>query len=179
MARAQFRGRGPRRKTQWVGIGNADGTASLPTFVALTATTPAIIAVDMYAQGLSALADEEVTVTRMIGELYVDLNLTTANATATVAVGCAVARLEAIVAGVASLPDPEDDPDFEWLYYGVFGLSNPSNALKDGVGTQRIIHYDVRGQRIVRAGQNVVWIAQSITNNCRAFVAGRLLVKLP
>jgi len=114
----------------------------------------------------------------MIGSITLALNLDTALATGTVAVGCAIARVEAINAGVASLPSPEDDPDFEWLYYGVFQAINPMNALRDGPVTGFRVPFDVRGQRVVRSGQTPVWIAESQGQSLAIGVGGRYLVKL-
>ena len=82
------------------------------------------------------------------------------------------------MAGVASFPSPEDDPNYEWLFYGVFMLLNPQNTLRDGPTSSFRIPFDVRGQRIVRNGHLPVWIAESQTNNAICGVGGRYLFKL-
>jgi len=177
MARS-FRGAGPRRKTQWGGFGRADGAALFPTQVTLAAGSSAIIANGIAIAGSTGVSGEEITVTRTIGVVTASIDATTAEGEATVGIGCIVARGEAITAGVGSLPSVESDMDAEWLYYAVFMLRNPANTLQDGVISSRTVHFDVRGQRIVRAGSGIVWIAQANFTDCQVGVCGRYLVKL-
>jgi len=168
-----------RRKTQWGGFASAAGAVSLPTYVALGVGVPQLLSFNIVISGGLGLVDEEFTVTRMIGQFSAQLDVETADAQGTVAVGCVVSRNEAITAGVASLPSPEDDPDAEWLYYGVFGLGNSPVSPTDGAGFSWVRHdFDVRGQRIVRAGSSLVWIAEAQTTAARALVGGRYLTKL-
>ncbi len=178
MAR-QFRGGGSRRKTQWGGFGSSAGGAALEAMVALSADVSTIISRSVVIGGGLGIVDEEFTVTRMIGALTASLNVDTAVAAAGIAIGCAVVRNEALVAGVASLPSVEDDPDFEWLYYGVHGVRNqPVSGLQSEVSTVRRM-FDVRGQRVLRTGYSVAWLAESQNTNCFIQVGGRYLVKLP
>jgi len=178
MARTFQRG-GSRRKTQWAGMGNSSGAAALPTYITLSAGVASILSTALIVRGQSGLIIEgEVTITRMIGEYSAVLDSETADVQATLAIGCAVVRQEAITAGVASLPSPEDDPDFEWLYYGVHGMRNePISALQTDVSTLRK-SFDMRAQRILRVGYNVVWLAETQTADAFVVVGGRYLVKL-
>ena len=177
MAHGYTRG-GPRRKTQWGAFGSPAGAATIPTWVNLTAGTAAIISTAITVAGTVGLLDEEFTITRTIGRFNFATNVSTANLTGSVAVGCAVARVEAITAGVASLPSPEEDPDFEWLFYGVYGVKNPAGTLQDGPLSASFIDFDVRGQRIVRRGETIIWLAESETLAMQAMIGGRYLVKL-
>ena len=177
MARPQF-ARGPRRKTQWFGFGNSAGAATIPQMVSLTAGTPAIISNGMVAGGTTGLIDDEGTITRMIGHVGALMNVATAVVQASFAIGLAVARQEAVTAGVASLPSPEDDPDFEWLYYSIGFLANSNDTTQSSPINGLHLPFDVRGQRIVRTGQTTVWLAESQENNVRVGVGGRYLVKL-
>jgi len=176
MAHRNF-ARAMRRKTQWAGFGAAAATPTLPIMVSLTAGTPAIISTGGVIAGVFGFLDEEVTLTRTIGTISAFMRVNTAVTFATVAVGCIVVRGEAEAAGVAALPSPEDDPDAEWLYYDVFHIGNPQNALRDGPLSAVSRRFDVRGQRIVRAGSNVLWIAESETTDVSVGVAGRYLAK--
>ena len=180
MAARTFR-RGTRRKTEWGGFGDQAGGAALPDVIAIAAGAGnrQILSKDIVTAGLAAVAAQEYTITRMIGHLTVALNVTTAVATATIAVACGIAREDAITAGVASLPAPEDDPDFEWLFYSSIFLKNPNDTSQTGPASTRIISFDVRGQRIVRAGNIPFWIASCVTSNCQAAATGCYLVKLP
>jgi len=177
MAHRNF-ARAMRRKTQWVGMGNAAGAAVLPVEVDLTAGTAALLSQAFVRDGQVGLEEEEATITRTIGSVQSHITAGTANLSATVAVGCGIARGEAIAAGVGSLPSPEDDPDFEWLFYGVYLLHNASSGQQDDSGHQ-VVNFDVRGQRIVRGGSNVFWVAESQNADCSVGVGGRYLVKLP
>ncbi len=170
--------RAMRRKTQWAGFGTAAGAATLPIRVDLTAGTAAILSTGAVISGGVGIVDEEFTVTRTIGNFIARMAAATVDLSATVAVGCAVARVEAISAGVASLPSPEADPDFEWLYYAQFGLEQGETADIAYQLSNVRQSFDVRGQRIVRSGQTLVWLAESESAACVAMVGGRYLVKL-
>ena len=177
MARQFARG-GPRRKTQWGGFANAAGAASLPTLTAVAVGTSVVLSNGLVVAGSTGFFDEEVTITRMIGMWTAQISSTTADTEGTIAVGLAVARGEAILAGVASLPSLEDDPDFEWLYYGSAHLRNPNSVLQDGPINAIHVPFDVRGQRVLRSGSTVVWLAEAEETSMIAGVTGRALVKL-
>ncbi len=177
MANRNF-ARSMRRKTQWAGFGDAAGAANFPAAVNVSPGTAVIISTNMIVQGAAGLVDEEVTITRMIGQWSATINSDSALASSTVAIGCLVARNEAINAGVASLPDPENEPDAEWLYWGAWSGRNPQNALRDGPISGGRMEFDVRSQRIVRAGFSTVWIAMSQATTATVTVAGRYLAKL-
>ena len=177
MARA-FRRGGPRRKTQWGGMGTRAGGAGPGVPVTQATGVATIVSQGIITEGGSAgLLDDEITITRMIGEVFVQTNDAAAEQ-ASVAVGCYVARGEAISAGVGSLPDPGDDPGAEWLYYFAGGMVQDQAAVQ-GVESETIrMPFDVKGQRIVRSGSSVVWVA--LLEGGPGFVAvnGRYLVKL-
>ena len=178
MARRIIRGGGPRRKTQWAGMGDSVGAAVLPGFVVVPSGGPAILSFNMVVNGGVGLIDEEGTITRMIGRVSARINVNTANVSATLAVGCIVARNEAIVAGVGSLPSPEDDPDSDWLFYAVMGLVNPNTTNNDSSLANVHFDFDVSGQRIVRVGASPVWIAEAQSQAIFTQVGGRYLAKL-
>ncbi len=178
MANRNF-SRAMRRKTQWAGFGDAAGAANIPAWVAGAVGTPAIVSQAMIVQNAAGLIDEEITITRMIGRIGVTIDVATAGSRGAIAIGCLVARVTAISAGVASLPSPEDDPDSDWLYYAVLPVLNPATADTDGPLSMYTYDFDVKGQRVVRSGETPVWLMESQTVNCEAFVGGRYLAKLP
>ncbi len=176
MANRNF-ARAMRRKTQWAGIGTAVAAVGPNPPVNVAAAAAVILSAGLVVNGGSGLFDEETTVTRMIGEILV-LGDDIAGPGA-FAVGCVVARGEAITAGVASLPSPAGDPDAEWLYYYAGGLRNViGTGPASSVTAAARIQFDVRSQRILRAGSNVVWIAFADTDDMEISVNGRYLVKL-
>ena len=182
MANRNF-ARAMRRKTQWAGFGNEAGAATVPVMLNVTAGTTAIISVGAITAGGAGIFDDETTITRTIGRVAWSLSADGAAGTRTsVAIGCAVVRNEALTAGISALPSPETDPDFEWLYYSVHQLQQVGAQL-DGASLEGESHaFDVRGQRIVRLGQTLVWLAAvtsaAVAVDARVGVGGRYLVKL-
>ncbi len=167
-----------RRKTQWGGFGSEVGAALFPDFVSVASGSVAILSSAIVIGGALGVVDEEVTITRTIGTITVSLNVDTAVVTSRFAVGLGVMRSEALAAGVASMPDPETRPDFEWLYYHVGGLKNPNSALRDGPTSSYTVPFDVRGQRIVRTGETPVWLAAARGQSIHLAIGGRYLLKL-
>ena len=178
MANRQRYARGPRRVTQWAGFGNTAGAASLPIMVDITASASAILSQGIVAGGSSGISGERFTLTRTIGRLTAAINSNTANVNASIAVGCIKVRNEAVTAGVASMPNLEDDPDADWVYYTSMILRNPNNTLRDGAISMVHIPFDVKSQRKLDGGDQLVWIAFAITNNVSVGVTGRYLLKL-
>ncbi len=182
MAHRNF-ARAMRRKTQWAGFGSATGTAVLPDWQDVAANTSVILSQGTVIGSALGFVEEEVTITRMIGDIAYGINSDTADANASIAIGCMVVRSPALAAGVGSLPSLEDDPDSDWLYYGVFGVRTPVTIaanvqpIAQGISGGRF-HLDVRGQRILKTGESVVWLAEAQNAACLAFVGGRYLVKL-
>ena len=175
--------RGARRKTAWTGIGKADGTSQPPTEVVLAAGTNTLVARGVYATGAGAKgvpgAEDESTITRMIGSLYAQINVATTVASASVAIGALVMRQEAVVAGVASMPSPKDSPELDWLYYSVLQVRNPIGVEADGPLSGITRQFDVRGQRVLRNRDELVWLAEASVANCTVQVGGRVLFLLP
>ncbi len=176
MAHAQ-RG-GSRRKTQWGGFASAAGAATSPVITSVPAGTAVILSTGIIVSGGVGFVDEEVTITRMIGHMLGSMDSTSALTTGDLIIGCLVARVEAIAAGVGSLADPETQPDAEWLYWSSMTLRNGNNALVDGPMSSYSRDFDVRGQRIVRSGSSTVFIAKAPVSTVNAAVNGRFLVKL-
>jgi len=179
MAHRQF-ARAMRRKTQWGGFGDEAGTAALGSMLGLTAGTPVILSANVVISSGVGILDEEVTIIRTLGNITARMNSVTAAAQGRCAIGCIVIRNEALVAGVASLPSPEDDPDAEWLFYTQFDVVNPQTSALQGSNSPSDFRtaFDVRGQRIMRSGHTVVWLAETETESLLVGVAGRYLCKL-
>ena len=167
-----------RRKTQWYGFGDAAGNAVVPDLTIAASGVVAIMSEGFIANAGTGLSDEEGTITRMIGTLFVQVLVDTVSVDAGYAIGCVIARDEAIAAGVASLPDPESEPDAEWLYWTSGRLINPDTLDKASNISHTKIDFDVRGQRVARKGSRPVWLVAGRTNTVEASVAGRYLVKL-
>ncbi len=172
--------RGARRKTQWAGMGDATGGAVLPIPVSLTAGTASIISTGAIIGGGAGFVEEEVTLTRTIGNVFAQIAVNAASSGIAIALGLAVARAEAVAAGVASLPSPESDPDFEWVYYTVLMGRNPvaGSSPADNDIWKFQSNFDVKSQRVLRSGQTFVWLAESQSSSGVIGVGGRYLCKL-
>ncbi len=169
---------GSRRKTQWLGLATEAGVNGIPNIIAIAAGAAGILSFNTAVAAGVGVVDEEFTITRLIGNFTVKSTVDTANAVAGYALGCYVARGEAVAAGVASLPSPVSDPDAEWLYYNVGRVSRGNTASIDNGLASVYMPFDVRGQRIVRAGSTVVWIGEAVGGGIDINVAGRYLSKL-
>ena len=177
MANRNF-ARAVRRKTQWAGMGSQAGTAAIPDMITIAAGATALLSIGFVIRGALGIIDEETTVTRTIGMLRARIDLGTADLQAKYAMGCAVVTQEALAAGVASLPDPATAGDFEWLYYSTGQLQRGLTANDENGLATVAVPFDVRGQRIVRAGQNIAWWCSAVDAAVQIGVAGRYLVKL-
>ncbi len=165
--------RAVRRKTQWAGSLDAAGASIFPSEVAVGG---AILAQGFLIAGSSGVVDEETTITRTIGRITAQLDGVTVSS-GEYGIGCIVARNEAVTAGVASLASPETDPDAEWLYYTTGHFDRPVASDDTGIATASF-NFDVRGQRIVRAGSTVVWIGAARGATINVSVNPRYLLKL-
>jgi len=172
--------RAQRRKTEWMGFASATATAVLPVPIVLAAGTPQILSSGFIIGGAAFSAvDQESTITRTIGTVTWSIDEDTAELAGSFAVGLGIFTGPAITAGVASLPSPEDDPNFEWLYYFSTSVINPMNALRDGPVSGGYMPFDVKGQRVLRSGYQLAWIAESQVASITVGVNGRYLTKLP
>ncbi len=169
---------GRRRKTQWYGFGDETGAAAEPNLVGIAAGVTAIVSTSIVVAGGIGALDEEITFVRMIGALYVETN-GSAGTVGQYHVGALVQRTEAIIAGVAAMPNPMLDPDAEWLYWAS-GIvkSVVLDANEENLAIDKI-RFDVKGMRKLERGENIVWLARAGDNAIRLGVTGRYLAKLP
>jgi len=167
-----------RRKTQWGGFGHDDGTVLLPAAIAIAANASAILSQGVVLAGTLGFLDEEVTITRMIGRVTTMINNVSASSQASWALGCVIARNEAVSAGLASLPDPEQDPDAEWLYWASGIAVNGTDVLRNAMTSGAGFNFDVKGQRVMARNEVPVWVAHVEGAGCLVGVSGRYLAKL-
>ncbi len=102
------------------------------------------------------------TVVRMIGGWYASIIGTLVDDdAAVVTLGIGVATTDAFAVGVGSLPDPQDEPAFPWLYWANMNLRQEGTAVNQawGVGSQ-YKSFDVSSQRILRPGQTLFSVIQ-------------------
>ncbi len=181
MAHRNF-ARAQRRSTSWLGFGDESGSsAALGSMQTLAVGTPSILSQLMVRQGqLEDVIGAQMTLTRTIGNITARLTPVTADAEARVAIGGIVVREAALTSGVGSMPSPEDEPDADWFYYEQFDIINPAASSIAGASAANTYrsHFDVKGQRIMRDGFAVVWLAEAQDSVVEVGVCGRYLVKL-
>jgi len=146
--------------------------------VTIAAGGTSLLAQGFFIAGGAGIVDEETTITRTIGQFAAQLDLGTAGLQARYGIGMVVARNEAIAAGTGSLPSALSDQDAEWLYYATGSLER-GTAADTFAGPEFLKKdFDVRGQRIVRAGSSVVWICAVEGAAITVSVHPRYLLKL-
>ena len=137
---------------------------------------------------------EGLTIVRMRGELLVYLTLAAAvNEGVVGAAGILLVSDEAFAAGVASIPTPLDDVDFdEWIWYKTFSLKAASviagGASTDAdhmlsVSAAARFEIDSKAMRKFPVGKSLVAVMEVIEQGTGASITAniqtRTLVKLP
>jgi len=169
--------RGPRRATQWAGMGNDQGGVTLPSLIAIDSPNSAIISKFLILVNSVGLEDEQVTLTRMIGRLFVSLGNAATFISTSFAAGVVKARLNAIDSGTGALPDLEEDPDADWIAYISGHLENGDNVHHSAMSSMTI-PFDIHSQRKLDRGESLVWVAMTRGVAINVGVTGRYLVKL-
>ena len=172
------RGQAPRRKTEWGAFANEAGVVAVPRLINIVSGASNVLSNGIVVEGGTGFVDQEVTITRMIGVVSARIDVETAASVGELALGMIVARSEAITAGVAALPDPIDNPGASWLFWYSTQLRRMNLDNDDGGLATIRMPFDVKGQRVLRAGSTTVWIASAQNVNMEVGVAGRVLVKL-
>jgi len=80
------------------------------------------------------------------------------------AVGMGIVTGEAFAAGVASVPSPIGDLDWDgWMYHQFFDVRSVTNTLADGVnavGASVMLPIDVKSQRILRSDDRLMAVVE-------------------
>ena len=172
--RSGFRRTSARRKTSW-----AFGPTDVDTSLATTQTT-------LWTTFI-ALTVPEVTIVRIRGMASAYLQSATAVGDGfRGAVGIALVTAEAITAGVASVPTPLGDDDWDgWIWHSYFDVRAVTSTIADGVnagGAVVRIPIDSKAMRIWNDNLRLfgVWeVVESGTAVAEAVASTRVLVKLP
>ncbi len=112
--------------------------------------------------GSSLLALEALTVMRFLGEYAIAPSATpVAGDGVRLTIGIGVFSADAVAAGVASLPDPEDEPDFPWIYWMghsiIFATADPDPS---NLGASLRHSFDIRFMRKLKPRQSVQAVVQ-------------------
>ena len=76
--------------------------------------------------------------------------------------GLGIFSTDAVTAGAGSMPDPQVEADYPWLWWGSIHLEGDAAASFQGLGTSVVwIHPDTKAMRRVRAGQSLTWVVEA------------------
>ena len=171
------RSRFPRRKTAWAVGPEANG-------VSIAATLTPIL----WSSGVALSGgQEQATITRIRGYTRWTLTaVTVARGGFRLAVGFGIVSAEAFAAGVASVPSPIGDLDWDgWMFHQFADLHSVTATIADGVNAVGCSIYqeiDVKSQRILESDNVLVAVAEA-ENEVGAAAAvldadSRILIKL-
>ncbi len=133
-----------RQRKHWEG--------TIPTPLALTAAGTFIWS--------SLGINSPVTILRCIGELLINLDETSvAGDEVQITAGIAIVSADAFSVGASALPDPEEDPEFDWLWWYPTFLAAPDASESSHSGASRI-RVDSKAMRKVKPSQNLIGVVQ-------------------
>ncbi len=105
---------------------------------------------------------EALTVMRLIGDYVISPSQApVVQDQARISVGIAKVSTDAAAAGAGSMPDPDDEPNFPWLYFAShpFHFADVSSDPSSAAASVRV-HFDVKTMRKCKPRESIVMIAQ-------------------
>ncbi len=119
--------------------------------------------------GGSLALDGPWTVLRMLGEYLIHFSqggTIVVGDTATIGVGIGVVSTDAVAAGAGSMPDPNTEAEYPWLYWAqhfVVALTANPAQVQDGVGVVRR-SFDIRSMRKLKPRESLVVVLDYFDN---------------
>ena len=175
MARRRQFNTGSVRKTTWIG-----GILDVPTnenrldgqTAEIFASVDTRLAVNQVLNGA--------TIVRSRGIFSACGGITTANNYVIGAYGVIIVSGEAFDAGLAALPTPWSESDYDgWLVHGFFSTMNLIGTSVGSIDTAGPIDIDSKAMRKLKAGDVIVWMMENASSdNVDVFWNFRQLVKL-
>ncbi len=164
-----FGRRSPGRLTEWFGHDFAVDTTNLAaaTFVIQTSLS------------VAALAKRPFTITRTVGELFIQSDQNAAIETVLGAMGGIVVSEKAIATGATAVPDPVTQVGSdEWFLYQSFAAEGSAST---NVGRpMETFSFDSRAQRRVQDGEDIAFVIAnaSAADGLNFIFQFRMLIKL-
>ena len=76
--------------------------------------------------------------------------------------GLGIVSTDAATLGATAMPDPDDEPEFPWLWWGAMELRSNLTAGANAWGLQaQRLEVDSKAMRRFKPGQSLVWVAQT------------------
>ena len=82
-----------------------------------------------------------------------------------ITVGIGVVSSDAFAAGAGSIPDPDDEPEFPWLFWRSDGFFYAESSFSNGVASRTgAMRYDVdsKAMRKMKPGEALAWVVQYV-----------------
>ncbi len=98
------------------------------------------------------------TIARIRGHIFCQLDATATDERAIIAWGIGIVSTDARQAG--STPDPSDEPDFPWMWYGYSTITSLAETAASPQGMFHRLEVDTKAMRKVKPGQSVVLLGQ-------------------
>jgi len=160
---------GPRRQTEWLGLGLAQPSA-LGTSAKLLVGS------------LDATEKDKLpfTITRTIGQIMVRSDQFAASEDPFGALGATVVTDRAVTVGITALPDPITEVNADYWFLFQNWHASALIGAGGGVGGVYVINFDSRAQRKVEEGEDIVFILAngSTTAGMSFHLSFRMLIKL-
>ncbi len=78
--------------------------------------------------------------------------------------GLGVVSSDAFAAGAGSMPDPNAEVEYPWLWWNTMFLRAEGTGAQEAWGSSVVrLDVDTKAMRKVKPGQSLVWVAQSTT----------------
>ena len=143
------RGRGQRQRKHWHAIPGG----------------PLLLTANGTGLGGVFSLDDPATVLRMLGEYIISFTPNPVGLDAVIiGVGIGVVSSDAATAGAASVPDPDGEPDYPWLYYASHPLfstgTDPTGSGAAGASVRRV--FDVRSMRKMKPRESLAMIFEYV-----------------
>jgi len=75
--------------------------------------------------------------------------------------GLGIVSTDAVAAGSGSLPDPGDEPEYPWLWWGDMVVHSETTTPISSWGPHaQLLQVDTKAMRRVKPGQSLVWVIQ-------------------
>ena len=103
---------------------------------------------------------ESMTILRLRGHVFVQLNAGAAAERALVGVGIGLVSSTAFAAGVASLPSPVAEGGYPWIWHGYFSVSSGQEAAITDQWLVDRREIDSKAMRKMRQDQSLVLVAE-------------------
>ena len=158
------------RQNLWIGLQFAQ-----------TSVTEGTTGVLLASMNAAALALRPFTIVRSRWAVHIETNQSAASEQYQGAIGAMVVSDQAAATGIGAIPKPLTNSDGDWFvhepYAGSFTLGDATGFI-ESTGSGSLINVDSKAMRKVGNNEDLVIVAEGISNGVVIAMIGRVLVKL-